>query len=46
MQSQLEDHQDVKNFLNTEVPTIDIMAKAYFARDNFMNLSFENRISS
>ena len=46
MQSKLEDHQDVKNFLNTEVPTIDIMAKAYFARDNFMNLSFENNKES
>ena len=42
MQSQLEDNRDVKTFINMKVPTIDIMAKAYFARDNIMELIFVN----
>ena len=37
--SQLEDHQDVKNFHNMAEPSVDIMAKAYFTRDIIMNKS-------
>lgn len=42
MQANLEEHPDVKTFLNKENPTVDIIAKAYFARDNIMNLDFNN----
>ena len=40
MQVNLEEHADVKEFLNAEDPTVQTIAKAYFARDNIMNLDF------
>ena len=42
MQANLEEHPDVKTFLDEKDPTVDIIAKAYFARDNIMNLDFNN----
>lgn len=44
--SQLEDHQDVKNFHNMTEPSVDIMAKAYFTRDIIMNKSLESKKES
>ena len=40
MQVNLEEHPDVKSFLNENDPTVDTIAKAYLARDNIMNLDF------
>ena len=42
MQVNLEEHPDVKTFLDEENPTVDTIAKAYLARDNIMNLDFNN----
>lgn len=42
MQVTLEEHPDVKTFLDEKEPTVSIIAKAYFARDNIMNLDFNN----
>ena len=42
MQANLEEHPDVKTFLSEKDPTVDIIAKAYFARDHIMNLDFNN----
>lgn len=42
MQVNLEEHPDVKPYLNEEDPTVNTIAKAYLARDNIMELNFNN----
>ena len=42
MQAQLDNNVDVNNFCTTVNPSVDIIAKAYFARDEIMKISFND----
>ena len=46
MQSQIEttfeNNTDIKQFLNCTSPTIDMVVKAYIARDTYLKVSFED----
>ena len=42
MQVNLEEHLDVKTYLNEKKPSVTTIAKAYLARDNIMKLNFNN----
>ena len=42
MQVNLEEHPDVKPYLNEEEPTVNTIGKAYLARDNIMELPFND----
>jgi hypothetical protein len=40
-----EQHPDVIHFLESNNPTVEIMARAYYARDVAMNLGFNNIVA-
>ena len=42
MQVNLEEHPDVKTFLDEKNQTVNTIAKGYLARDNIMNQDFNN----
>lgn len=45
MSQDIEKFEEVKKFIQSENPSVDVMASAYYKRDQIMNLSFDKEQS-
>lgn len=45
MSQDIEKYEEVKKFLQSENPSVDVIASAYYKRDQIMNLNFDKEQS-